>query len=76
MRRDLGERHLDPLLLEDREGELIVAVVDRRRLVHFADAGERIAVGQPLPQADQQPGASHDDTGRQPEALRRRISGG
>ena len=37
VRRDAGERRLDALFLENREGQLIVAVVDRRRLVHFAN---------------------------------------
>ena len=44
------ERHLDPLLLEDRERELVVAVENGRRLVHLADAAQRIDVGQAVSQ--------------------------
>ena len=39
-RRDLGERHLEALLLEDREGRPPVGREQRRRLRHVADPGQ------------------------------------
>jgi hypothetical protein len=47
IRGDLGERHFDPLFLEDGEGELILAVKDARRLIHDAHLRDRVAVGSP-----------------------------
>ena len=53
------ERHFDALLLEDRERQLVAVVEDRRRLVHLADPADRLAVGQPVAQPDDEPGPSH-----------------
>ena len=49
------ERHFDPLLLEDREGELIVGVEDRRRLIHLADPAQRLEVRQAVAEAGREP---------------------
>ena len=58
VRRHLGERHLDPLLLEDREREAVLVVEHRRRLIHFADAAQRVLVGQAVTQSDEKPDAA------------------
>ena len=43
MRGNFGERHVDPLFLEDGEGELILGVEDRRRLIHVAHLRDGVA---------------------------------
>ena len=58
--RNLGQRHFDPLLLEDGEGELIRIVEDRGRLVHLADATQGVEVGKALAEADEEPDTSAD----------------
>ena len=58
MRRHLGQRHFDALLLEDGEGELIAVVEDRRRLVHLADAAQGGDVGKALAEPDEEPDPS------------------
>ena len=45
--RDLADGSVDPLLSEDGERQLIVDVVDDRRLVHLAQALDRGLGGQP-----------------------------
>ena len=46
VRRDLPERNVDALFLEDGERRFVGRVEDRRRLRHVADTAERAAVGQ------------------------------
>ena len=58
--RHLLERHLDALLLEDREHRLVGLVEQRRRLRHVADRRQRLAVRQRL-----------TDVPGKPEACRR-----
>ena len=43
--RYLGQRHFDPLLLENGKGEPIRIVEDSGRLVHLADAPQGVEVG-------------------------------
>jgi hypothetical protein len=60
IRRDLGERHFDPLLLEDGEGELILAVKDARRLIHDAHLRDGIPIGKPLAQPADRPDCTNN----------------
>ena len=45
IRRIVGQRHVDALFVEDREGELVVGVVRERGLVHVADSPDRLFAG-------------------------------
>ena len=47
VRRDLFERNLDALFLEDREDRSILGVIDCRRLGHVAEPADGIPPGQP-----------------------------
>src|SRR5919197_599371 len=64
IRRDVVEADRDPLLLVDRERELIVGVEHRGRLPHFADALNGFAVGQTALQIDEEPDARDDGKAR------------
>jgi hypothetical protein len=55
VRRYLRKRHLNPLLLEDRERELIAVVVHRGCLVHLADPSQRLRVWKPASETDEEP---------------------
>jgi hypothetical protein len=55
VRRNVRQRRVDSLLLEDGEHHLIASVVDRRRLVHQPDPGDRLFVRQSLLKIDDVP---------------------
>ena len=55
VRRYLIEWNLDSLFLENRERELIAAVVDGRCLVHLSDVPQRFGSGQAASQAGNEP---------------------
>src|SRR5262249_41562807 len=60
IRGDFGERHFDPLFLEYREGELILAVKDAGRLIHDAHLCDGIPIGKPLAQPPDRPDRTDD----------------
>src|SRR6185295_5206502 len=55
IRRDLGERHIDALLLVDRERHSVRGVEDRRRLVHLADFADGVLVWEAVTEAIEEP---------------------
>ncbi len=66
VRRDLRERDIDALFLEDRECELVVAIENRRRLVHLAQTPQGVDVRKTAAQRDKKPptdGQRHQDRG-------------
>ena len=68
VRRYARQRRVHPLLLEDRERQLIVVVVDRRRLVHVPDPRDRLFIRQALLKIDEIPDGSDDrERGDDPE---------
>ena len=65
---DLGERHINPLLLEDRKRQLVLVVEDRRRLIHDAHPRDGGAIRKPLTEPTQNPGGpTHRQHSRKPE---------
>ena len=58
VRRHLPEPDFDPLLLENREGQRVVAIVDDRRLIHLAYPADRSFVGKGPLQAGEKPDAA------------------
>ena len=60
MRRHLPEPDFDALLLENREGQRVVAIVDDRRLIHLAYPADRRFVGKGPLQAGEKPEAAAD----------------
>src|SRR5262249_48097770 len=61
VRRDLIERNLDPLFLENRKRELIAAVVNGGRLIHLSDAPPRFRTWQPASKIDNEPDEPNKD---------------
>jgi hypothetical protein len=55
IRRDLFERHFDPLLFEDGEDERVRGVIHRRGLVHLADPLDGVLIGKPASQIRGEP---------------------
>ena len=85
-RRDLAQRHLDALFLEERVDRLVLPIEQRRRLGHVADAAEALAAGHRGGKIDREPyqpdcndprhgdeAAQADEKGRFP--LRKRQNG-
>ncbi len=62
MRRNIRQRHVDPLFVENREGELVVGVVHERRLGHVAHTPDRVFAGKTGACAREQPDAATDHT--------------
>src|SRR4029077_4644962 len=58
MRRYVRQRDVDALFVEDREGQLVVRVVDDRGFGHVADAPDRVFSGESCARAREQPDAT------------------
>ena len=66
--RNLGQRHIDPLLLEDRKCDLVLVVEDRRRLIHDAHPLDGGPIRKPLAEPVDEPyGSAHRQHSRKPE---------
>ena len=63
IRRDVKQRDVDALLIVDREGELILGVEDRGRLVHHRHALQRIGIRQPIEEGNKEPRATDSGSG-------------
>jgi len=62
--RDIGQRHFQPLLLENGKGEPIRIIEDGGRLVHLADAPQGVDVRKPFAETAEEPDASPEGKNR------------
>ena len=60
MRRDIRQRHVDALFVENREGELVVGIVNDGRLGHVPHTPDRVFAGKTCARTGEQPDAAAD----------------
>src|SRR6185503_15547194 len=72
VRRDVRQRRLDALLLEDRERRPVVLVVQRRRLCHGADVAHLLGARQIVEDRIRQPDRRREDEQRERRGDRER----